>query len=116
MTETREWLTNVRQDLEKRKTKLENDLQQSQEIDTDSENNKDLGDQAFSSSMDALKNSLQDANYKEYNMIVKALEAITDGTYGLCIDCNNMISEKRINSYPNALRCLKCQESLEENK
>ena len=78
MTETREWLTNVRQDLEKRKTKLENDLQQSQEIDTDSENNKDLGDQAFSSSMDALKNSLQDANYKEYNMIVKALEAIND--------------------------------------
>jgi RNA polymerase-binding protein DksA len=116
MVESREWLKNVQKELEKRKVELEADLNQVQDLDNDSENNKDLGDQAFSSSMDALRNSLQDARYKEYTMIIKALEAIADGTYGVCIDCGNMISEKRLNSYPNASRCLKCQESLEENK
>lgn len=116
MTGSREWLNQVQQELEKRKKELQLELNQGQELDNDIENNKDLGDQAFSSSMDALRNSLQDARYKEYTMIAKALEAIADGTYGICIDCGNPISEKRLKSYPNASRCLKCQEALEENK
>lgn len=108
-----EWLNKVQEELIKRRKELEADLNQEQD-NNDSENNKDLGDQAFSSSMDALRNSLQDARYQEYTKILKALEAIEDGTYGVCIDCGNMISEKRIKLNPNASRCLKCQEELEE--
>ena len=108
-----EWLNKVQEELIKRRKELEADLNQEQDT-NDSENNKDLGDQAFSSSMDALRNSLQDARYQEYTKILKALEAIEDGTYGVCIDCGNMISEKRIKLNPNASRCLKCQEELEE--
>lgn len=108
-----EWLNKVQEELIKRRKELEADLNQVHD-DNDSENNKDLGDQAFSSSMDALRNSLQDARFQEYTKILKALEAIEDGTYGVCIDCGNMISEKRIKLNPNASRCLKCQEELEE--
>lgn len=74
----------------------------------------DVGDQALSSSMETLKISLQDAELEEYNRIVKALQMIDEGSYGICVDCGQPISEKRLKPYPNATRCLKCQEQLEE--
>ena len=74
----------------------------------------DIGDQALSSSMETLRISLQDAELEEYNRIIKALHMIEVGTYGLCVDCGQPISEKRLNLYPNATRCLLCQEQLEE--
>jgi DnaK suppressor protein len=76
----------------------------------------DVGDQALSSSMETIKISLQDAELDEYNKIVKALEMIEEGTYGICVDCSQPISEKRLKLFPNATRCLKCQEILEEAK
>lgn len=76
----------------------------------------DVGDQALSSSMETIKISLQDAELDEYNKIVKALEMIDEGTYGICVDCGQPISEKRLKLFPNATRCLKCQEILEEAK
>lgn len=74
----------------------------------------DLGDQALSSSMESLRQSLQDTEHAEYRMILEALQAIDDGTYGYCIDCDSKISEKRLKYYPNAARCISCQEALEE--
>ena len=74
----------------------------------------DLGDQALSSSMESLRQSLQDSEHKEYLMILEALKAIEDGTYGTCIDCDDKISEKRLKHNPNASRCIACQEALEE--
>lgn len=76
----------------------------------------DVGDQALSSSMETIKISLQDAELDEYNRIAKALEMIEEGTYGICVDCGQPISEKRLKLFPNATRCLKCQEILEESK
>ena len=74
----------------------------------------DLGDQALTSTMELLSSSLQDSRVEEYNRIVKALDMIEDGTYGICIDCHEPISEKRLKSYPNAARCILCQELFEE--
>jgi len=74
----------------------------------------DLGDQAVASTMELLSSSLQDSRIEEYNRIAKALEMIEDGTYGICIDCHEPISEKRLKSYPNATRCILCQELYEE--
>lgn len=42
-----------------------------------------------------------------------ALERIANGTYGLCIDCAEKISEKRLLSVPAADRCVSCQERVE---
>lgn len=75
---------------------------------------KDSGDEAQSSILETLNISLQDAEIGEYNMILQALRKINEGTYGLCSDCGQPISEKRLLSYPNASRCLACQEILEE--
>jgi len=74
----------------------------------------DPGDQAISSTMELLRTSFQSTEIKEYNRIVRALEKIEDGSYGICVDCDNPISEKRLESFPNAGRCLICQEEYED--
>ena len=76
----------------------------------------DPGDQAVSSTMESLHNSLQDTKLQEYRRIVKALRMIEDGTYGICVDCSEAILEKRLKSFPNASRCLGCQEAYEDQK
>ena len=76
----------------------------------------DQADQALSSAFETLKSSLHNNEYEEYKMIEKALEMVDAGTYGMCVDCQQVISEKRLQSYPNATRCLPCQETAEEER
>ncbi len=76
----------------------------------------DTGDQALSSVMETLRNSLQDAEYQEYTRIIKALQAIKNGTYGICADCGEPIAEKRLKHNPHATRCIACQETFEAEK
>lgn len=74
---------------------------------------KDLGDQATAASLEELTISLRNNEMNEYAMVSKALEMIEKGTYGICVDCNNPISERRLALYPNATRCIACQEARE---
>jgi DnaK suppressor protein len=74
----------------------------------------DLGDQSLTSTMEDLRSSLHDTRRVEYKRILKALEMIDDGIYGDCVDCEMPIAEKRLRSFPNATRCVSCQEILEE--
>ncbi len=89
------------------------------QLQAEGENNdqiQDQADQALSSAFETLKSSLHNNEYEEYKMIEKALEMVDAGTYGMCVDCQQDISEKRLQSYPNATRCLPCQETAEEEK
>ena len=76
----------------------------------------DPADQALSSTMESLRSTMQDTRLEEYRRINRALEKINDGTYGICVDCDGPISEKRLQSFPNAERCIVCQEEYEEKK
>lgn len=38
-----------------------------------------------------------------------ALAAIDAGTYGICVDCGEEISEGRLKALPDAVRCVSCQ-------
>ena len=73
----------------------------------------DPGDQAAAATSEDINLSIQANEYDEYQMIDKALRAIEDGTYGNCIDCGEPIAEKRLLMYPNATRCISCQEIAE---
>lgn len=42
-----------------------------------------------------------------------ALARIADGSYGICIDCEEPITVQRLRAYPAALRCAACQERFE---
>lgn len=116
-------MSNKKRDLEKvkeellvRKKNLEEELSNLYTEKNDDEQIRDSADQALSAIFETLKNSLQNSEFEEYKMIVKALEMIDKGEYGICSDCEQPISEKRLQSYPNAARCLSCQEKLEESK
>jgi RNA polymerase-binding protein DksA len=45
--------------------------------------------------------------------VVAALARITDGTYGTCIDCGDDIGVKRLEAWPTAKRCIRCQTHYE---
>ena len=42
-----------------------------------------------------------------------ALRRIHNGTFGMCVDCEEIISPKRITAVPWATRCIQCQETAD---
>ena len=109
-------LEKVESELRKRKIELEEKFEiLSKEENSDGQVH-DAGDEAMFSMTETLKVSLQNNEYEEYRMILKALEQVQRGDYGICVDCQQPISPKRLSSYPNAARCVLCQEALEENQ
>ncbi len=54
--------------------------------------------------LDALGNEAR----AELSAIRQALKRITDGVYGLCVDCEEPIEPARLQAYPHARYCLRC--------
>jgi DnaK suppressor protein len=46
--------------------------------------------------------------------IAAALRRIDDGTYGLCVDCEEPVHEKRLEVDPTVLRCIDCASKAEK--
>lgn len=109
-------LEKIRVALLERKQELEQEMVKSYQEKFSDGQVEDAGDQALSSTMESLKSSVHDTKRSEYKRVEKALAMLEDGTYGICVDCNKEISEKRLNSFPNAARCLVCQEAFEEGE
>ena len=107
----------IKKDLIKRKEELEEQLAQIHEDQSVPQDitGQDIGDQTISSIIENLRNTLQDTELGEYKRVIKALHMIEDGTYGICSDCSRDIGAKRLKSYPNASRCVICQEAHEES-
>ena len=106
-------LDEIRKELEERKRELEQEMTGLYQEKFSDDQVQDSADQALSSTMESLKASLHDTKNVEYKRILQALEMLDDETYGVCVDCGKDISEKRLKYYPNATRCLSCQESFE---
>jgi len=106
-------LEQARQILLQRKRELEQQLTELSFERFSDESVKDPGDEAMSLAMDAIRETLKETEHAEYNRILKALEMIEAGTYGICIECEQPIKEKRLKYFPNATRCLVCQERFE---
>ena len=104
----------IKQELLKRKQELEEQIVELSEQKVSEDLVKDSVDQAVTASMELLQSTLQDREIHEYNMILDVLNKIEDGTYGICVDCIQPISPKRLKVYPNATRCITCQEALEQ--
>jgi DnaK suppressor protein len=109
-------LEHIKKSLLARKKELEDQLTDLYRMKGTMGEVQDAGDQAQSLSLETLKISLQDNEMAEYNMIGQALRMIDEGTYGICIECGQPIAEKRLKSYPNATRCLICQEGIEDGR
>ncbi|MFH2063363.1 MAG: TraR/DksA family transcriptional regulator [bacterium] len=46
--------------------------------------------------------------------VVKALDRIEKGTYGVCKYCNQEISEKRLRARPASSSCVECKKSFKQ--
>ena len=106
-------LDKIKKELLKRKEELEIVLDRLSKEPVSDNQSQDDGDQAATSTLETLRNSIQNAEYEELVMIDAAIRSIDEGTYGICQDCEQEISEKRLKYYPNAQRCLTCQEAAE---
>lgn len=49
----------------------------------------------------------------ELEEVDAALVRAREGTYGVCVDCEDPIAPARLLAYPTAMRCIGCQEAFE---
>jgi len=54
-------------------------------------------------------------NWETASLIAEALQRIEDGTYGMCAECDEPVSEKRRAAIPWAKYCIRCQMSVDKS-
>lgn len=74
----------------------------------------DLADKASSSYAKELLYSLSNAERSILDEVTEALERIDDDTYGVCEQCGQKISKKRLDAVPWARYCVPCKEKIEQ--
>ena len=68
-----------------------------------------LDETVFAAERELTTRSLE-LNLALVRKIDAALGRISDGTYGVCMECEEEISQKRLNAMPWATLCIACQE------
>lgn len=76
----------------------------------------DMADAASNSYNVDILMSISDNDLKLLKDIDTALDKISNSTYGLCEECEEKISEKRLEVNPVARYCIACQRNMEEKK
>jgi len=71
-------------------------------------------DRAMSESGRTIELRKRDRERKLIQKIKKAIQNMEDGTYGICEECGNEISENRLKVRPEATLCIDCKEEQEE--
>lgn len=73
-------------------------------------------DQASSEYMQAFSFRLRGRERHLMNKIEIALRKIEDGTYGVCEECEEPISTRRLEARPEAPLCIQCKEAQEKEE
>lgn len=68
----------------------------------------DLEDQAIDLEDDEVLERLGQANSQEVRLLKDALTRIADGSYGVCAQCGEDISDARLDVVPHAMICRNC--------
>ncbi len=74
---------------------------------------KDLADLASDSYDRELAFGLSETERARLAMVEKALDAIEEGTYGLCVSCGKPIAAARLKALPFARLCIECKSNEE---
>ena len=93
--------------LHERKAWLEKSLDQIEET-LDTQPSKDFEDRATEREGDEVLESLGTAELTELKQINAALVRVADGTFGVCVNCGEGISDERLKVIPHAARCRNC--------
>ncbi|MBK9087762.1 MAG: TraR/DksA family transcriptional regulator [Holophagales bacterium] len=88
------------------------DISRNREVtdETVDEQAQDMVDRATSAYTREFAFSLSESDRKALLLIEQALLRIEQGTYGVCVHCQGVVQEKRLEAVPWARHCLECQE------
>ena len=71
-------------------------------------------DRAMSESNSSIELRKRDRERKLIQKIKKAIQRTDDGSYGVCDECGEEISESRLKARPETTLCIKCKEEQEK--
>ena len=103
--------------MEKRLVALKARLEKAEAVLT-AEHTKDWDDQAIEREGDEVVEALSQNDLAEIARIEAALQRVTDGEYGKCVECGEAISPERLGVLPATPICRQCaqaHESIFEN-
>jgi RNA polymerase-binding transcription factor DksA len=109
------------EELRARATALRNEIRDSL-LKTDRELYAELAGQVHDAGDQSVANLLVDVNQaeiardiREIRDIESAQQRLNDGSYGVCQVCEEKIARARLDAYPTAKRCLRCQRAHEQS-
>lgn len=73
----------------------------------------DLGDESVADVASDMALADVRRDFKELRDVEIALRRMEQGVYGTCASCHTSIGNARLEAYPTAKRCLKCEAALE---
>ena len=76
----------------------------------------DFTDQATQESDMNFNIHMKERDSKLFAKIKEALERVKDGTYGICEECGQKISEVRLKARPVTTMCIKCKRKQENEE
>ncbi|MDY6821714.1 MAG: TraR/DksA C4-type zinc finger protein [Deferribacterota bacterium] len=76
---------------------------------------KDLADEAYDLYTKSLMLGKVETDALKLRLVEQALQRIDVGTYGVCIECEEDIDEKRLEYIPFARYCTECKSELEKS-
>jgi DnaK suppressor protein len=74
----------------------------------------DLADKAANSYTKEFLFGMTNSDRTILNMIDEALKRIKSNEYGLCMNCQEEMQQKRLEAVPWAKHCINCQEKMEQ--
>ena len=74
----------------------------------------DIADKAANSYTKEFLFHQSDDNRRILQLVTEAMERIKDGTYGLCVACQEEVQAKRLEAVPWARHCIECQEKQDQ--
>lgn len=69
----------------------------------------DAAEESVADLLEGMNHFLLNREVEQLRDIEAALERMSEGSYGVCIDCGEDIAVERLRAYPTAKRCFTCQ-------
>jgi len=73
-----------------------------------------IADDAVQSYEHQLMMGLGEKEFEKLRLVEEAIEKLDEGQYGICLECEELISEERLTVIPFASHCVDCLEIIEK--
>jgi DnaK suppressor protein len=80
----------------------------------DDEGTQDIADKAANAYTKEFLFHQSDDHRRMLQLVNEALERTRNGSYGLCVACNQEVQVKRLDAVPWARHCIECQEKQDQ--